>query len=237
MRRLGREQDRDHPQQHRRRHYQIGALPGAVLVTCKTNDLGTRRQPQHASTGPDHGQPVAGLVGGGQRRLPIGIGRFDAKRVERNVLRGRTKGDRERTPDDGLQSDARVIERHRHQPRHHCQLRQQKPTAAPAQPAREQRDRQPVHQRRPDPFEGVGQADPAQVANGGAVNAGLAQPETQRAQHQQQGQPGGKAQQQHAQARRLQVNLERGQPARLDLFGIGGTWSHASIIRADLCQT
>ena len=56
-----------------------------------------------------------------------------------------------------------------------------------------------VDQRRPDPFEAIGQADPAQVANRGAVNTGLAQPEAQRAEHQQQRQAGRKAQQQHAQ--------------------------------------
>src|SRR6218665_2944457 len=41
---------------------------------------------QRARTGPDHRQAVADLVAGGQRRLALGAGRFDAQGIERNVL-------------------------------------------------------------------------------------------------------------------------------------------------------
>jgi hypothetical protein len=87
-------------------------------------------------------------------------------------------------------------------------LRQQQPAAAPAQRARQQGQGQPVHQRRPAPLEAIGQAHPAQVADGGAVNARLAQPKAQRAQHQQQRQPGREAQRQHAQRGGLQVHAQ-----------------------------
>src|SRR6218665_792197 len=47
--------------------------------------------PERARPGPDHRQAVADLVAGGQRRLALGAGRFDAQGIERNVLRGRAE--------------------------------------------------------------------------------------------------------------------------------------------------
>jgi outer membrane receptor protein involved in Fe transport len=70
---------------------------------------------------------------------------------------------------------------------------------------------------------GVGNAR-YEFQNGYSVNAGLTQPETQGAQHQQQGQPGRKAQRQHAQGGRLEVDPEGGEPGGLDLGGGGGIW-------------
>ena len=61
-------------------------------------------------------------------------------------------------------------------------------------------------------IEAVGQADPAQEADGGAVDAGLAQPEAQGAEHQQQRQSRREAQGQHAQRRRFEIHLERFAP-------------------------
>ncbi len=108
---------------------------------------------------------------------------------------------------------ARVGQGHAHQPRHDGALRQQQPAAPPPQPARQQRNGQPVHQRRPDPLEGIRQAHPAQVADGGAVDARLAQPKAQRAQHQQQRQPGRKTQRQHAQTGGLEIHPHGFAPA------------------------
>ena len=63
-----------------------------------------------------------------------------------------------------------------------------------------------IYQRRPNPLKAVGQAHPTEVANGAAVDARLTQPETQGAQDQQQWQACGKAQEQHAQTGRLQID-------------------------------
>ena len=170
--------------------------------------LYARSQPQGSGSGPDHGEPVASLVSSRQRCLVVGVGRLNAKGIQRNVLRGRAKGHSQCAPDDGVQGRERVAQRHANQPAHDHQLRQQQPAAPAPQRAREQRQRHAVHQRRPHPLEGIGQGHPAQIANGGAVDACFAQPERERAQHQQQRKPGRKTQGQHAQTGRFGIDLE-----------------------------
>ena len=215
--RLGRKQHRHHAQQHRRGHHQVSGLPGAVLVAGRAQrgrDFGAGCNPQHAGAGPDHGDAVARLVRSGQRGLALRVGRLNTKSVQRNVLRGRAHSHCQRAPDHGQQRLLRVGQRHADQRRHDDALRQQQPAATPAQPAREQGNRQAVYQRRPDPLEAVGQTDPAQVTNRGAVDAGFTQPKTQRAKHQQQRQAGRKTQQQHAQRGGFKVHAQGLAPAR-----------------------
>jgi hypothetical protein len=183
-----------------------------VLVRAGAGDLGPCGDPEHAGAGPDHGQPVAGLVGGRQRALPIDVGRFDAEGVQRDVLRGRREGHQQGAPGDGGAVDLGIEPGHADQARDDGRLRQQQPAAAAPHRSRQQRQGHAIDQRRPGPLEGVGQADPGEVADGGEVDARFAQPETQRAQHQQQRQPGREAQRQHAQGGGFTVDLEAFQP-------------------------
>ena len=148
-----------------------------------------------------------------QERLLLRRGRFDAPGIQRNVLRGRSKSHRQRAPGHHVQAVLRMGQRHARQPRHHAQLPQQQPAAPLPQAAREQRHGQAVHQRRPHPLEAVGQPHPAQVADGGPVHSRLAQAERERAHHQQQRQPGRKAQRQHAQAHGLHHGAQTGAQA------------------------
>ena len=198
-----------------------------MLIIRDARHFSACSEPKHSGAGPDHGQAIAGLIGCRQRCLTLAASRLNAKSVQRNVLRCRTDSHRQRAPDDRLQGHTRVIEGHRDQPHHDAQLRQQQPAAPASKPGREQGNRHPVHQRRPDPLEGIGQTHPAQVADGGAVNACFAQPETQGAKHQQQGQTGRKTQRQHAQGGWFQINLETGKPAGLDFTELGCTCCHA----------
>ena len=96
------------------------------------------------------------------------------------------------------QVDLRVVVRHREQARHDPDLRQQHPRAPPAEPAREERERHAIDDRRPDELDRVGDADPAHEADRGQADAGLAQPRRQRREDQQEGQPGREAQEQEA---------------------------------------
>jgi hypothetical protein len=228
---LAREQHREHAHQHARGHHKVGRAPRRLLVKntgrgarrAHWRHLGARGDPQHPRPGPDHGQAVTGLVGGSQRALVAHVGRLDAKCVQRNVLRGGCEGHRQRAPHHQRELGARVGHGHAHQRDHDQHLGQQQPAATAPHPAREQGDGEAVNQRCPAPLEAVGQAHPAQVADGGAVQPGLAKAKTQRAQHQQQRQTGGEAQRKHAQAGGLQVHaqcLAPGGPSRRRL-GVG----------------
>ena len=210
--RLLRKRHRHQTHHHRRGHHQVSGLPSQLLVAALAHGLLVGGDPQHASAGPNHGQAVTGLVARGQRGLQPGIGRFNAKRVQRNVLRGRRKRHHQSAHHQGRQAIARVLPGHARHPGHDGQLRQQQPTAPPPQPRREERQGQAVHQGGPHPFKAISQTDPTEVANGAAVNARFAQAKAQGAQHQQQRQAGGKAQRQHAQAGRLAIHLQRVPP-------------------------
>jgi hypothetical protein len=132
VRRLGREQHGEHAHGHRGRHDQVTPLPGLVLVGRCVGDLGARRDPQHAGAGPDHGQAVAALVGGSQGRLALGARRFNAKRIQCDVLGGRGESDDQRAHHHSLQLQLRVVNRHAHDPTSNHDLRQQQPAAAAA---------------------------------------------------------------------------------------------------------
>ena len=198
-------------------------MPSVQHIAC-TAALHGGRYPEHACTGPDHGQPVAALVRRGQRSLLIQPCGFNAIGIQRNILRGRPKGHHHRTDNQRLQRLFGVHQRHAQQARHDDELREQQPAAPPPQQAVEYGQRQAVHQRRPDPLEGIGQAHPAQKADGGAINISLAQPEAQGAQHQQGRQACREAQRQHAQAGGLYIDPEGLAPAALGRgFCIGGS--------------
>ncbi len=99
---FGRQQHGQHTQAHGGSHHQISGLPGRVLVAGVVGASGACRNPQHPSPGPNHGESVAGLVGGGQCGLVLRVGRFNAKGVQRNVLGGGAKGHQQREPDHRL---------------------------------------------------------------------------------------------------------------------------------------
>ena len=202
-----REQHREHADSHRRRHREVGRRPGAGVVADVAAGR-ARRDPEHARAGPDHGEPVAGLIHRRQCRLLLDPGRFDAIGIERDVLRGGREGDDERGDGQGAQPMLRVAEGHRNQAADDDGLGNEQPGASPAQSARQQRQRQSIDQGRPDPLEAIGQADPREVTDRGAIDAGFAQPERQRAQHQQQRQAGGEPEEEHAQRRRFGVDAQ-----------------------------
>ena len=230
---LGRDQHRDDAHEHGGGHHQIGKLPGGVLITtCAAGELGTRGQPQHACARPDHREAVAGLVARGERGLLLGGRGFDAVGVKRDVLRGRGEGRHQRPDDHGLQRHARIGQRHARQPAHHRDLRDQQPTAPASQRPREARQRHAVHDRCPYPFEAVGQTHPAQMPDGAAIDARLAQAKRQRSQHQHERQPGGKPEREHAQAFGLQIDHQGLAPGALGRgFGERG-FGHAEFSRA-----
>ena len=74
--------------------------------------------------------------------------------------------------------------------------------------AREERHMQRIDQRRPQEFQRVGRADQREQPDGAEIDAGLAHPHQQRRSRQRQRQPGGKAEQQHDQHARLQIDGE-----------------------------
>jgi hypothetical protein len=65
---------------------------------------------------------------------------------------------------------------------------------------------QRIDQRRPQEFQRVGRADQREQADSAEIDAGLAHPHQQRRARQRQRQAGGKAEQQHDQHARLQVD-------------------------------
>ena len=76
-----------------------------------------RRIHSTPGAGPDHA-PGGNLSGTTPPALPgVGVGRFNAECVQRDVLRGRSKGHRQGAPDDGAQGQGQVG--HAHQPGHH----------------------------------------------------------------------------------------------------------------------
>ena len=91
------------------------------------------------------------------------------------------------------------------------QLREHQPAAAAAERAGEERHMQRIDQRRPEKLQRVGRADQREQPDGAEIDAGFAHPYQQRRSRQRQRQPGGKAEQQHDQHARLQID---GRPSR-----------------------
>jgi hypothetical protein len=100
----------------------------------------------------------------GQQLAPVGI--------DDDVLARAEQGDNEYDHDDHLQRGGRIeIAEHADRQQQH-DLREERP----APPAAEERQLEPVHQRRPHEFPGVGQADQCEQADGGKVDVVAAQP-------------------------------------------------------------
>ena len=164
---LGRTKASHHPHHDGQGHGRVGALPGqlagrwwAQCDFCWQQVLRPGRNPQGACTRPNHSQSVTGLVHGGQRGLVFEGGRFDPVGVQCNILRGRGQGDKHGTHDQGAQMGLRRGVGHEHQSSNQGALSQQQPGSSPTQSGTEQEDALVIHQGRPKPLEGVGQAHP-----------------------------------------------------------------------------
>ena len=174
--RLAREEHRDDTHPDQARHAQVRREPGPVLVGRLVR-IEHRRNPQRPRGSSDHRRAIADLIRRRHRRLARHVGGLDAKGIEGNVLRRGGKSHQQCKADQARQILQRIGKRHARQTRHQHNLRRQQPAAPATQPAREQRQWQPIDQRRPRPLEGVGEPDPGKEADGGAVDAGFAQAE------------------------------------------------------------
>ena len=208
---LGRDQRGQHADEHRGCHHAVGDGPRPELI-ARFGRVEARGDPQRAGARPDHADAIAGLVRGRERRLILERGRLDAIGVERDVLRGRCERDQQRQRDQQAQAECRVRPRHRGQADDDGKLRQQQPAAAAAEQAMQQRQAHAVDERRPCPLERVDPGNPADEADRLEVDARFAQPERQRAEHQQQRQAGREAEQQHAHDGCLGIDAPGGAP-------------------------
>jgi hypothetical protein len=161
-RRLGREEDGHHADRDQGRHQREGEPPAAEL-----------RGIERAGARGEHAEAVAPLRDGGAGALLLGAQQLDAVGVDHDVLARRQEGDdrggERRLPRVGERIDqAEPQDRARQQ-----HLDGKRPAAAPAEQARQQRQRQPVDQRRPQELEAVGHADQREQADRGQGDAAL----------------------------------------------------------------
>jgi hypothetical protein len=74
-----------------------------------------RRQPENAGRGSNHRDAVTTLISRGHGALQALFDSFDAIGVERDVLRRRSEGNRQRKPDHAVQRFSRISTGHAHQ--------------------------------------------------------------------------------------------------------------------------
>ena len=91
---------------------------------------------------------------------------------------------------------------------HQQQLREHQPAAPAAEPARQHGTCKRIDQRRPQEFQRVGRADQREQPDGAEIDAVSLHPHQQRRSRQRQRQPGRKAEQQHDQHARLQIDRQ-----------------------------
>ena len=177
-----------HPEQH------IGAGPGRVFIVEASGAKAFGKE-QRTGRGQQGGDAITGHVACSQGGLTAVVGDFQAVGIHGDVLRGRREGDDHRNGDQPGQVFLRVTKAHADQSEDHQRLGQHQPGATTPQFAK-QRQAPLVEQRRPDPFEGVGQADQARIANGLASHTGFTQPHRKRREHQHVRHAGGETEQQ-----------------------------------------
>ena len=185
-RRIGRGKAGQRHQRHHHRHHHVNMRPAHP----RGHDQG-QRPPD------DGGRAIAKLPQRGQQfQRRIIVRHVDPPCIDDDILRGggegRDKGDKGEIAD----GETRIGGRQPQKPQCQNDLAQQDPAAPAAHPL-QQRQRHPVHQRRPQEFERIGEANPRQHADGGQLDAHLAQPCVQRADQQRKRQPRRKAQPQH----------------------------------------
>ena len=166
-------------------------------------------QKQHAGGRDQQADPVGGDVGGHAGGL-LALGQaLDAKRIDHDVLGRGHRRDQQRAERDEQRRACRIGQREQQDRADQQQLREHQPAAAAAESAREDRHMQRIDQRRPDEFQRVGRADQRKQPDGAEIDAGFAHPDQQRRSRQRQRQPGRKAEHQHDQHARLQINGPR----------------------------
>ncbi len=174
------------------------------------------------------GGDIAGHAGG----LLAGVQAFDAEGVDHDVLRGRGGGHQHRAEQrrTGAMSSGSLS------PSSTIAAIEQQLARTPASRAggpaasRQHRHIERIDQRRPEEFDGVGQADQREQADGGEVDAALGQPHRQRRAGQRQRQAGGEAEQHHDQHARLE-DRRRWRRARIGVGGCRGR-GHAALLHA-----
>ncbi len=222
--RLRVEQHGEHADQHEQRHRGVGRGPA--------REVG---EPERAGRGHPHADAIAGdVVGGARAELVLGED-LDPVGVDHDVLAGREEGDQQRDQRGEEQVLGRIGLAEAEDRADQAGLGQQQPAAAAAEGSGQHRQRQPVHQGRPEELERVGRHDEAEQADRRDLDAVLGEPGRERAQHQQQRQPAGEAEQQDREHALVEIDLEpAGMAARRDERP-GEMGAHAMPDRPEAC--
>ena len=144
------------------------------------------RPDQHQGIGAHQGDAVGQRIGGNQQTLfVLRFCDLDAPGIDGDILGGGGQPDHQGAAAQYQNAKAHAHKSHGEQAQRHQALRRQHPAAALAQYLQ---NRNPVHQRRPDELQGIGQANPGQKADSLQAGAFIAQPEAECVCHQQEGQ-------------------------------------------------
>ena len=199
--RFGNHQGRDDANAHQAGHGEIRVLPGL----CRGNVKRT-------GAGHEQGHPVAEYVAGGHRSLQQALHRLDAVCVDSDVLGGRPERDQQRKDRERLQVRLWVTRGHPGQAQGNQDLGRQHPGTPLAQPPGQKKDRCPVHHRRPEHLDRVGNAYPTEKTDGGQGQSRIPQPRGQGGKYQQERQPRRKTEQAHGNDPGSAVHRQGGAP-------------------------
>ena len=174
---LGHERRR-HADKHERRHGGIAVGPDQSPVDAEIFEIsdegdGARRRHQHADA---IGGDEIGHAGG----LRIGRQIFDAEGVDDDVLRCRGCGHEQCCERDHQRRPHRILEAEEQDRRDEQKLGENEPAAAMAERLAQDRHLEGVDDRRPQEFDGVGDADQREQPDGLEVDADILHPQEQR---------------------------------------------------------
>ena len=184
--RFGNNQGRYDADAHQAGHGEIRVLPGLGCGDVK-----------RAGAGDQQRHPVAEHVAGGHRPLQQAVHRLDAVSVDSDVLGGRAECDQQREDRDLLQVRLRVAHGHPCKAQGNQELGRQHPGTPFTQPPGQEKNRRPVHHRRPEHLDRVGNAYPTEKTDGGQGQSGIPQPRGQGGKYQQERQPCRKTEKTH----------------------------------------
>ena len=195
---LAHDQHGDRANAYQQCHDFVGHLPGPEFS-----------QIQCPGTGYQQGQSVAEDIGGCQGRLQSFLGDFNSVGVDRHILGGGRKRHQQTTQRHHFRGGDGIHMGHQVQPGGDARLGQQDPATALSQQPIQQRQLQPVHHRCPEHLDGIGDAQPAEEADGGGFHAHIRQTRVQRGKHQQERQASRKTQKQQGNDLPTGVGVER----------------------------
>jgi hypothetical protein len=201
-----RQQDAGHADPHQGRHHGIGEFPAEGLG-----------QKQRHGTRHDHGEAIAPLIRGRHGPVTTLVHGLDAPGVDHDVLTRTCETHQRCQRTDLPQLQLRIGAGNRPEAQHHDELGQQHPGTARAQQRFEHGQAHTVNHGRPDKLQRVAERGQGEDGNGLQREPGLAQPDGERVEDEQERQAGGKAQQQHDQHPALAIDRQRAQ-------GIGGAF-------------